>query len=246
METVLEEMRRGDSVSEICRRYALGTTVGALRTEIERWRHRVPEFGAEYAAILDEKYPDRLSQGRGRPTKEETDAKLRGWKMQFCEDLIKYNGSRNKAAARSPYTPEYIYQMLDESYPAFDQEFYDLVHVTEMRLAAELEGGLYEDWASLGPGKDRAWIAMQILPRRQPKRWSKQLEMIHSGSIKHEHNHQLALPKNERLALLAEQQQKFFATEPVAALPADTGGVAIEDVIDAEYVTEPSDPVEVR
>lgn len=231
-ETVLRELEDGSSVRDICKRYSLETGYRALVTEIQQWRVRDADFKVRYDALMDERDPNRSG---GAPSKEEKDPSLGDWRVKFCEDLFR-TGSRLKAAESSPYSYQLIYQKITEGYRHYEPDFAELVQLTEMRLCAEMEGAMVDALREAAAPRDKAWIAKAWLERRDPRRWGRQVELLHSGSIRHEHTHTHRLSREERLEALVEDQQEFFgaAGEQAALPPADAG-----EVIDLEPIPEP-------
>jgi hypothetical protein len=246
-EKLLEELEADEevSVSELCRKFAAGETKPkSLLVEVERWRASDADFRARYDALLSLRSPGTVNNGG--PSKEDQDPEaFADWRLKFCTDLAE-SGSRLDAANKSPYSYTHIYQMLTEGYPFFDKDFAEMVHMVEMQIAAEMEGGFVWAFRQCTDPAKKAWIADRWLTKRDPRRWGKQVEITHSGKVEHEHTHKL-LPREERLALLMQEQQTFFGGVEQRALPPgvdesrvlDLGSSRADpEVIDAEYVEE--------
>lgn len=227
-ETLLREMRAGKPVMDVCAEYSLDTKPTTLYAEVTRWRAQDPEFERQYGEVLEGRG---VSRAGGLPPREQLDPSIADWRLKFCEDLFE-TGKKLEAARRSPFSWEEIVKKLNRSTPSYDHQFAEMVHEVQMKLCAEMEGGFVEAFRE-SSGRDKAWIAKNWLERQDPARWGKQVELIHSGAVavNHTHTHRLELPKEERLALLADEQQKFFAESYPAALP--------EPVIEGEVVSAP-------
>lgn len=238
---VLAELGVGRTLSEIYEKWAhSGATVNGLKWDVRKWKRDDDEFAAEVDRLVDARKDPRVETLRKAPpppTKEERDPSIANWRVQYCADLLE-TGTRTAAAERSPYDYSHIYRMLEPRYKDYDEEFAELVHETEMRICAEMEGGIVEAFREADRPKDKAWIAKSWLERRDPTRWSRQVEMIHSGEVKHKHKHELPEPIQERLEALLDEQRKFFE-ESEARLQAD-------GVIEADFVVVDSQPLQVQ
>jgi hypothetical protein len=225
-ETVLKEIREGAVVMDICAKYALTNPPTSLYQEIVRWRHQDPAFEKEWTAIMLERDPDRNSKSRGAPRKEDIDPSLADWRLKFCQDLFE-TGKKLEAARRSPFCWEEIVKKLNKTTPSYDQQFAEMVHEVQMKLCAEMEGGFVEAFRE-SSGRDKAWIARSWLERQDPERWSRQVEMIHSGQVVHKHEIQVS--RESRLAALADEQSRFFSKHsPAPALAAgDEEAIEVE------------------
>lgn len=214
IDTLKEDLQRGAAtLTSICKRYAEDEGKWrALYADVQRWRETDPEL--RELLLLNQKKTDpkkrEIIKG-GRPKKETPDNS--DWRPKYCSELLKTK-SRNEASKVTPYTPEEIYQMLNEKYTSYDKNFSEMVHLTEMRMVAWAEE---EIWAALGDAqhpKDRAWIAKEILKVRDRLRWGDKLDV----NVQATHTHSL-LDRGKTLALLEEERRKFFEQVDIKALP---------------------------
>lgn len=227
-EAVLRELESGLSLVEVCAKYAIGVEPSTLRRDVLKWRETGKtydeRFDAEYKRIVgeDNVYP------RGDTSKELLPENA-DWRVAFCEEFA-VTKSRELAAAATPHDYRTIYRKLNKDDSLYDAEFAEMVHLVQMSFCAAIESDIIKSATNdLLPAKDRAWIGFKVLERQDPKRWGRQVEMIHSGTIKHETQPaQLQLPREQRLAALASELKQFM-------LPADTQSAG--DVIDVEPET---------
>jgi hypothetical protein len=234
-ETLLREMREGVSVADCTAKYAVGkTSPNVLYQEIVRWRHNDKEFERQYIEILTARGVPRL--GGGVP-KELRDPTIADWRVKFCEDLFS-TGKMLEASRRSPFCYEEIVKKLNKNTPSYDEDFAEMVQQVRLKICAEMEGGFVEAFRE-SSGKDKAWIAKSWLERQDPTRWSKQVELVHSGKVEHQHNHshQLQLPKEQRLAALAAEQERFFSSVPALSAPKEY--VEEAQILEGELVESP-------
>ncbi len=159
----------------------------------------------------------------GRP-RNDAPEEFADWRTKYCEALLATK-SRVKAAEVTPYSYEQIYQMLNEKYASFDQNFSEMVHQTEMRLVAWAEEVIWTSLEEANTPKDRAWIAKEILKVRDRQRWGDKLDIGVTGSIAHQH----MLDRGAVLKQLAAEQERAF-------LPA--APKLLEPIIEAEAVGE--------
>ena len=220
-----EDLRSGNStLTSICKRYAEDSGKWrALYNDVTRWK----KTDSELTALLeknriktDPKKRTKVSGGRPRKDKG-ADVDFR---VKYCEELLKTK-SRNKAAMVTPYSPEEIYQMLNENYSSYDRAFAEMVHFTEMRLVAWAEEVIWESLNDAKFPKDRAWIAKEILKVRDRQRWGDKLDV----SVTATHTHRHKLDPGTTLKLLEEDRSKYFQGLRLE-LPAN--------VIDAEVVDD--------
>lgn len=236
-DTLLRELRTGLSLREVCNRYALEASPGTLRREVTVWRLTDPLFDRDYTQIMaDRGHLTRINHD-GPEKREYADPNLADWRVRFCERLY-LDASRLAAAEGSPYEYRQICKMLDCNHVQYDKDFADLVKDVELRMNAEAEGLFFNALREADTPKDKAWIASKWLERRDPSRWSKQVEMIHSGTVKHEHEHK-GLPREQRIAELMAAQQEFFK-QHAPALVLESGLRESIDVVEAELVAESS------
>lgn len=229
-EAVLAGLREGKAIMDVCAEYSIKSPPRVLYKETADWRKSDPAFAAEYDAVLNERFPNRSRAGR--PRKETLDPLLADWRLKFCEDLFA-TANRARAADNSPFEYPHILAMLDPNKAEYDKDFADMVHEVELRICSEMEGGIWSAYKEAS-GRDKAWIARQWLERRSPERWASQSKLQVSGKVEHEHKGVLKveLSRDERLALLAADQEKYFQAYTPKALPEG-------EVVEAEVV-EPS------
>lgn len=210
IEQLKEDLRRGAStLTSICKRYAEDESKWrALYNDVCRWRETDPEL--EELLVVNQQKTDPKKRNAikgGRPKNDEAEEHA-DWRVKYCEELLK-SKSRNKAALVTPYSPEQIYQKLNEKYTDYDAAFTEMVHLTEMRMVAWAEE---EMWASLGDAehpKDRAWIAKEILKVRDRLRWGDKLDV----NVQATHTHQL-IDRGKLLGQLEEERRMFFQNSP--------------------------------
>ncbi len=223
LDTLKEELRHSNlTLTKILQQYSEDPSKWrALYADTVRWRQQDPELIdliKEHTLRTDSKKRTEIKGGRPRNDAAEEHA---DWRIKYCEALLATK-SRVRAAEVTPYTYESIYMMLNEKYSAFDKEFSEMVHQTEMRLVAWAEEVM---WNSLGEAtspKDKAWIAKEILKVRDRPRWGDKLDIGVAGSVVPQH----ILDRGKILAELAAEQQTYLPAER-KALPA---------VIDAEPI----------
>lgn len=160
------------------------------------------------------------------------------WRVNFCEELL-ISCNRADAAAKTPYSLRQIQNMLSPKSDQYDEHFARMVEEVDQKIISEMEGGIVQAFREAPEPRDRAWIARSYLERRDPTRWSKQVELIHSGEV--QHKHEITGKVNvDLLATLVEDQRLFMRRVPTKELgPAP---IALElggDVLEAELV-EPS------
>lgn len=226
IETLKEDLKRGAStLTSICKRYAEDASKWrALYADVQRWREQDPEL-EELIRLNTEKTDSkkRKTVKGGRPKKET--AETSDWRVLYCEELLATK-SRNLAAKVTPYTPEEIYQKLNEKYTSYDKDFSEMVHLTEMRLVAWAEE---EIWAALGDAqhpKDRAWIAKEILKVRDRLRWGDKLDV----NVQATHVHQLGDPT--KLLIQLEEERRTFFQKTTTALLAEKSEVVEAEIIE--------------
>lgn len=235
-DVVLHELQDDPKITlwQIFTRWAGQATPFSCRDDFRRWLKSDEEFAARVKPLL----ADRGQYKSGKPpsrTRREHRPQFADWKKKFGADLFE-SGSRLIAAEKSPYKWEMIVKKLDPNDHEFDAELFDIVKVAELRICSEMESGFLESYRAVAPGKDKAWISRQWLERRDPKRWGRQVEMIVSGNVKHEHTHILEKPREVRLLELAQDQAKFFGKDsPQKALES---GRSDDRVIDAEVIED--------
>lgn len=224
VETLKEDLRRGAAtLTSICKRYAeTPDNWRALYADVQRWKAQDLELAdllEKNREATDSKKRKKVSGGRPRnDTGENADFRLR-----FCEKLLETK-SRNKAALVTPYTPEQIYQMLNENYTSYDKEFAEMVHFTEMRLVAWAEEEIWTALEEAQHPKDRAWIAKEILKVRDRKRWGDKLDV----SVQSTHTHTM-IDSGKMMAALEEDRRAFFDRTGTMALES-------ENIMEAEVV----------
>jgi hypothetical protein len=127
-------------------------------------------------------------------------------------------------------------QFLEPQNPDYDERFANMVRDAEVKICAEMEGGMIQAFRDAEMPRDRAWIARSFLERRDPTRWGKQVELIHSGGIDHQHKHTHELKAREDILLeLFEDQKRFMRREPLQiAAPAEVVEVEWAEVKEAE------------
>jgi hypothetical protein len=220
-EFVQEELKASSSgVTTICKRYAPSdASWKALYFDVLRWKRESEEF----AAVLEENRlrtdsKKRINPSGGRPRNDEPE-EHHDFRFKFCEELLKTK-SRNKASLATPYSPEQIYQMLNENYSTYDKEFAEMVHLTEMRMVAWAEEVMWESLNDATNPKDKAWIAKEILKVRDRPRWGDKLDVQVGGTIIHRLPEQRMkllkeLEADQRLSLQALDQKRLSAGETI-------------------------------
>lgn len=163
------------------------------------------------------------------------------WRLDFVSELL-VTANRAMAAEKTPYGLRQILNFLSPKHAQYDETFATMVKEAEQRIAAEMEAGIVQAFRDADEPRDRAWIARSWLERRDPERWSKQVEYIHSGEVDHKHKHLVeGTVKVDLLATLIEDQRMFMRREPVKELPAAPIVLELnQEVLEAELVQ--SDP----
>ncbi len=204
-----------------------------MSTEVDRWRRLDPEFDRQYIEIAKD-----LSRPIVAKPQKDSIPEHANWRLKFAEELYR-TGDRIAAAAVTPYPWETIYRkLLQSDVRAFDKDLHEIVQVVQMKLCSEAESRIVSAMRDpeLAP-KDVAWIGFKWLERQDPTRWGKQVELVHTGTVKHEHTQPAALPREQRLAALVAEQKQFM-------LPAVTESTPVElDVIDVEAELVPVETV---
>jgi len=153
------------------------------------------------------------------------------WRLNFIEELL-VTGNRASSAERTPYTLRQILNFLNPKSDQYDEHFAKMVEEAEQKIAAEMESGIIQAFRDADEPRDKAWIARSYLERRDPSRWSKQVEMIHSGAVDHKHQITGSV-KVDLLTTLIQDQKMFMRRDPVLALPAPMESMPI---LEAELV----------
>lgn len=164
----------------------------------------------------------------GRPA---LDKGNKHWQEDFCQELIKCNGNRDKAARATPYSFETIYTFLSPSHEYFDPDFARKVKVTELKIAAKaeemvislLDPGNYTDMFDTKIAQSKAWIGLKILEKLDKERYGKEINMKHSGSVEHR------LQSRETVIAQLVDEQKMFMKANQKML-----GEEPSDIIDVE------------
>jgi len=223
-ETLKEDLSRGKAtLTSICKRYAEDESKWrALYNDVRRWA----EEDDELRELLESNRKNTDSKKRstvkgGRPKKE--NASNADWRVKFCEKLLETK-SRVEASTVTPYSPDEIYQMLNEGYTSYDPKFAEMVHFVEMRFVAWAEEEMWLSLADAQHPKDRAWIAKEILKVRDRNRWGDKLDV----SVKATHVHTL-IGRGDMLALEGERREFFKRHLDQPALPP-------ADIVEAEVV----------
>lgn len=220
-ETILSEMKEGRTLVQILQRYRTSSSVTVLEKEYQGWLRSDPEFNK---AVREHSPPTPGSS----PNKEMKGEALPEWREKFGEDYYD-TGDINAAARLSPYSESMIHEKLSARHRNVDKRLIEIVAAIEVKMVKEFEGGFVKAFRDAQQPKDRAWIAKSWLERRAPERWGKQVEMIHSGTVKHDHSVELK-PRDQMLRELMADQ-KAFGEKKDLALPAIN-----ENVIEGEIV----------
>lgn len=223
VDTLKEELSRGVStLTSICKRYSESPDKWrALYSDVNRWRKDFPELEeliSENTRKTDPKKRDKISGGRPKNDEGNHD-----WMLKYCQELLKTK-SRNRSASVTPYSPDQIYQMLNEKYSSYDREFSELVHQTEMRLVAWAEELMWKSLDDSTNPKDTAWIAKEILKVRDRQRWGDKLDI----SVQASHVHRHELDRGKMLLSLESDRREFFIQSTQKQLE--------PQIIDAEVV----------
>lgn len=209
-EAVLRELEDGLGITEICAKYAAEAAPASLKSEVTRWLAEDEQFASEYTRIVGAEN----ERPRGDISRELL-PQYANWKLDFCNKLFE-TGDRLAATTATPYDYSSICKKLnvdDKVY--YDEEFAEMVRYTQLQLCGRVEAVVTNTvFDPEVPADKRALIGIKILERQDPKRWGRQVEMIHSGKIQHE-NVTPALPREQRLAALASELGQFM-------LPANT------------------------
>lgn len=212
--------------SAFCKMNA-GTSWQVMYREMMGWRKKDPELAGLIRARM-------RNTSQGRPAKGEDEENIE-WRVNFIREYLN-TGDKSIAAQVTPYTLRRINQFLSPENPDHDPRFYEMVREAEAKICSEMEGGMIQAFRDAEMPRDRAWIARSFLERRDPTRWGKQVELIHSGEIGHKHKHTHELKAREDILLeLFEDQRRFLKREPLM-LPdrSDVIEVSFEEVKERE------------
>jgi hypothetical protein len=225
-ETVLRELRDGAKITDICAQYAAGASPKSLRTEVDRWRAEDPDFKQKYTEAVG----DKQMVPRGSTAKDLLPENA-DWRLRYCEELYREADSV-KAAAATPYDFDTISKKLSQSFPdMYDPDFAAMVQEVRMKICAEMERRIVNAARDpLASPRDVAWIGFRWLERQDASKWGRQVEMIHKGTITHEHAVK-PVTREDRLANLLSEQATFMGR---SAQPALTSGQ--RDCIDVDAV----------
>lgn len=210
-EQFLDDLRKIGDIGKACSIYLLkDQKVGALRSDVWRWRKADKEYDAKVVAVLAEKGTDRPNAGR-----PPLDAGDKSWQEDFCVYLIRYNWAYDKAAAETPYSLRAIQDKLNPVCSSYDAEFASKVEAAEMVMASRahevivegLDKANYETFDDAKIMQTRLWAAHKAAEKLNKKFSRKQIEI--SGNVSHQHQHRLMAPE-ERLALLWEDRKRFM------------------------------------
>lgn len=173
------------------------------------------------------------SLGAGAPKKGDRPENA-DWRLNFIEELL-ISGNRATAAEKTPYTLRHILNIMNPRLDQYDEHFHKMVEEAEQRIAAEMESGIIQAFRDADEPRDRAWIARSYLERRDPTRWSKQVELIHSGEVAHKHQVEGKVHV-DLLATLVQDQRLFMKREPVQLLNEAPVTLEFPAVMEAELV----------
>lgn len=229
-------------IIKLCKQYGGEEGWRTYYNDVWKWKQLDPDFNEVFQQFLERNSPGMSQPKSGRPRSDLGD---KSWQDDYCIALAKYNLNRHRAAQVTPYSFETIYQMLDPEYSSYDEGFAKKVKAIELEISSRaeemavlaLDEENYRDIETAKITQTKVWVATKVLEKLDPKRWGKQIEMTHKGTINHKH--QLAAgSKGELFARLKEEQDAFLAERMKRALPPKP------EVIDAEIIDEPVlDPV---
>lgn len=227
---------------KLCKQYGGEDHWRTYYNDVWKWKQLDTEFAAILSEFLERNSPGMSQPRSGRPRSDNGD---KSWQDEYCIALATHNLNRQKAARATPYSFEMIYQMLDPEYSSYDPEFAKKVKAIELEISSRAEEMAvlalneenYRDIETAKITQTKVWVATKVLEKLDPKRWGKQIEMTHKGTINH--RHQLAGgSKGELFARLKEEQDAFLAERLQRSLPPS------QEVIEVEIVDEPVlDPV---
>jgi len=222
---------------KICKQYGGEDHWRTYYNDIWKWKKLDKDFATIVNEFLERNSPGMSQPNSGRPRNDDGD---KSWQEGYCEALVKFNLNRAKAASVTPYSFDTIYQMLDPEYSSYDKDFARMVKVTELTIASRAEQMVvdalhednFKDIESAKTTQSKVWVATKALEKLDPKRWGKQIEMTHKGTINHQHQLS-AQTRGELFARLKTEQDAFLVERQKKYLP------PAENIIEAEIVNEP-------
>ena len=241
----LSDLRKFREIGKVCEIYLLkGQKVGALRSDVWRWRKADAEYDKQVREVLAGEGTDRPNAGR-----PPLDGGDKAWQETYCVALVEKKLALDRAAAVTPYSVRQIEDFLDPACSSYDQEFAKMVRGAELVLASRVREGLvdllHEDnWSDFDRSKmsqSKAWFYLKMAEKLEPSKWGRrQLEV--SGVIDHRHQHRY-LPPGEKIAMLVDDRNRFMAARmaEVKALPSGesvTAEIDKEEIYEAEVIAD--------
>lgn len=206
-DSLKEDLRSGSlTLTAICQKWGAPNKWRALYSDVKAWELEDPEISELIrlnTVATDSKKRTQIKGGR--PSNEEVTEQY-DWRVDYCNELLSTK-SRKKACLVTPYTQDEIYKRLNEKYSEYDQQFSEMVHLSEMQLVAWAEELMWESLGEAKTAKDKAWIAKEILKVRDRPRWGDKLDISMTGTITHkseESRRHLLLEASRDIAALFE------------------------------------------
>lgn len=177
----------------------------ALYSQILAWRAADPEFCRQYETLA---LPHgRLSRDR-EPGQE-------NWRETFRDTYLETR-DKIRAAEAIGLSWATVREKLRKGSPQFDAELSAMWEQVEATLAAAVEADFHHGRMlarEQGDARTLMWGALEFLDRRDRANWGKVQQLEHSGTVNHNHHHQVAM------SVEISHRANSFMRDLQAALP---------------------------